>query len=92
MEMRKTLLPTLFCLAVLSAIKGCIPVEDFGEYWEKGTIDPVLEGHWKQLEVEFRSEENYLSFVKSGDHYVCEFSAAFFMPKTYPRQAFGPKP
>ncbi|MBW8041752.1 MAG: carboxypeptidase regulatory-like domain-containing protein [Planctomycetes bacterium] len=83
--MRKTLLRTLFFLGVLFAVKGCIPVEDFGEYWEKGIIDPALEGHWKQLDVEFRSEQNYLSFVKSGDHYVCEVSAAFFMPQDMPQ-------
>ena len=85
MEMRQKLLPTILCIALLFAIKGCIPVEDFGEYWEKGAVDPALEGHWKQLDVEFRSEENYLSFVKSGDHYVCEVSSAYFMPQDMPQ-------
>jgi len=85
MAMRKTLLPILLCLAALFAIKGCIPVEDFGGYWEKGIVDPALEGHWKQLEEEFRSEQYYLSFVKSGDHYVCEFGVAFFMPQDMPQ-------
>jgi protocatechuate 3,4-dioxygenase beta subunit len=84
MAMRKKLILTLLSIAFLFVSKGCIPVEDFGEYWQKGIIDQALEGHWKQLDVEFRSEENYLSFVKSGDHYVCEFSSVNFMPKDMP--------
>ena len=36
----------LLCLTVLF-LSSCIPVEDFGIYWDKGIIDPALLGKWK---------------------------------------------
>ena len=28
---------------------SCTPVEDFGTYWDKGFVDPALQGSWKRL-------------------------------------------
>lgn len=55
----------LFCLRSVS----CIPVEDLGEYWVKGVIDPKLEGHWRKMGVKYRSQDQYVSFEKAGTHY-----------------------
>jgi len=66
----------LLCVIVSSTLVffgiGCIPIDDLAGYWDKGIIDPNLEGHWKQLGLQFRSEDNYVSFVKSGEHYLQE--------------------
>ena len=29
-----------------------IPLNDLGEYWNKGSIDPRIEGHWRKQGVE----------------------------------------
>ena len=55
-------------IACLSMI-GCIPVGDFGAYWDKGVLDPDLEGHWKQKGVAFRSQDQYSSFEKVDTYY-----------------------
>ena len=36
------------CLAMV-LLSSCIPVDDFGTYWEKGTIDPALLGRWVEI-------------------------------------------
>jgi hypothetical protein len=30
-------------------LTSCTPVEDFGRYWDKGFVDPALEGSWKKM-------------------------------------------
>ena len=70
--MRLSLTLSISCTLLLFLAGACIPVDDLGEYWDKGTIDPALEGHWRKADVEFRSQDEFLSFVKSGDHYVVE--------------------
>jgi len=37
-------------LAVLTsvAVSSCTPVDSFGAYWDKGIVDPALEGMWKK--------------------------------------------
>jgi len=55
--MRKLLLPVVFSMAISFWASGCIPVEDLGEYWGKGTIDPELEGHWEKT----GKSKNFLS-------------------------------
>lgn len=49
---------------------SCIPIDDLNGYWEKGTIDPELEGDWKLSGVEYPVNDKYMSFVLSDDHYV----------------------
>jgi hypothetical protein len=41
------------CLSIVAVLclSSCIGVEDFGRYWDKGFIDPALEGSWKKLGV-----------------------------------------
>jgi len=71
-------------ILLFSAI-GCIPIDDLAGYWDKGVIDPGLEGHWKQLGMQFRSEDSYISFVKSGDYYLQESNTALFIPDGVPK-------
>lgn len=52
-----------FAVAVL--LSGCIPVDDFKEYWGKGVIDPELEGAWYQSE----SHDLAFTFSRAGDVY-----------------------
>ena len=40
MRMKKLCL----CVAATLAMVSCIPVDDFGTYWDKGVVDPALEG------------------------------------------------
>lgn len=58
----------LFSL-VLFYLFGCIPVDDLGEYWDKGIIDPQLEGSWKLDGVEYPSQNQYLTFSRNKDCY-----------------------
>tara|TARA_B100001989_G_C24542035_1_gene468223 strand:+ start:1831 stop:2451 length:621 start_codon:yes stop_codon:yes gene_type:complete len=37
---------TLILLPTLLLLSACFIIEDFGGYWEKGVIDPALEGYW----------------------------------------------
>ncbi len=69
MVVRKVLAAAIFSIAVLLAAKGCIPVEDMGEYWDKGTIDPALEGAWKEAGAEGADYGQFFLFVKSDDYY-----------------------
>lgn len=36
----------LVCLTLL-CLTACIPVDDFGSFWDKGTVDAALAGTWK---------------------------------------------
>jgi len=36
-------------LLSLAILGGCILVDSFGEYWEKASIDPILEGNWQHV-------------------------------------------
>ena len=72
-----------FTLLLLLA-GACIPVDDLGEYWDTGTIDPAIEGHWKNADEEFRSQDHYISFTKSGDLYLVEFISADGPPNMRP--------
>jgi len=36
------------CLVAVFVLSSCTNVEDFGKYWDKGVIDPALEGSWKK--------------------------------------------
>jgi hypothetical protein len=55
---------------------GCavpIQVKDFGAYWNKGTIDPGLEGSWNGSWIQSepnRMGEVFLTYTKKGDHYL----------------------
>jgi hypothetical protein len=56
---------------------SCTPVEDFGQYWDKGFVDPALEGSWKK---QARPGENpsdipsadMLRFTRNGTSYALQ--------------------
>lgn len=52
------LLPALF-------FAGCMVVEDFGSYWDKGTLDPFVEGRWIS-----NDKKACGSYILEGDHYI----------------------
>ena len=78
-------LSAIVLISLMFLAVGCIPVDDLAGYWDKGVIDPELEGDWKQLGVEFRSEDSYLSFVKSGEYYLQESSIADYIAEDVPK-------
>ena len=68
--MKRFLLPVLAIL-VMSA---CTPVDDFGPYWDKGAIDPGLEGSWKKVGLPGQKRESVpgadmLRFTIDGGSY-----------------------
>lgn len=74
MQLKKILLLTTVLVTIFYS--GCIPVDDISAVWDKATLDPELEGHWKQLGVEYRSQDQYISFVKKDDVYEIEMADA----------------
>jgi hypothetical protein len=46
-----------FCMALL-LLCSCIPVEDFGAYWDKGMIDAALIGKWDEMPAETAAKDN----------------------------------
>lgn len=39
----------LVLILALLCVSACIPVEDFGVYWDKGFIDHALQGKWEEV-------------------------------------------
>jgi hypothetical protein len=37
------------CVASTLFLTSCVPVDEFGTYWDKGFVDPALEGSWMKL-------------------------------------------
>lgn len=68
MPMMKRTLP-LFCLALILILAGCIAVRDFGAYWGAGTIDPVIEGSWDNMQKDTAG----VRFTKMTSMYKMEF-------------------
>lgn len=44
-RLRRHLLPVIALLVLTS----CTSVEDFGAYWDKGVVDPALNGRWQKM-------------------------------------------
>src|SRR5258706_10008229 len=62
------------CLVVILALSSCTTVEDFGLYWNKGFIDPALEGSWKKLVLPGQDPDeipspDLLRFTRNGSSY-----------------------
>lgn len=38
------------CLVAVLVLSSCISVDDFGAYWDKGFVDPALEGTWEKVD------------------------------------------
>ena len=69
-----------FSLLVCALATSCIPIENLGEYWDKGVVDHRLEGHWRKAGVEHRSQDQYVSFKLDGKSYRCITHAAEEVP------------
>jgi hypothetical protein len=57
----------LLCVACL--VGGCIQVEDLGNSWAQGIIDPRLQGAWKSTGEKYAVDTKYISFQRSGNEY-----------------------
>lgn len=55
----------LLFLGLLFFVAGCLKVVDFGVYWDKGFIDPALNGEWKNA----RPNGSGVTFTNQGDMY-----------------------
>jgi hypothetical protein len=58
------------CIAATLVMASCIRVDDFGKYWDKGVVDPALEGTWKNIRLP-RSDikPDALRFTRTGFSY-----------------------
>ena len=54
---------------MMVGLAGCINVDDFGGYWEKGVLDPKLEGTWSFVKGE-NDPEAPIMFIKEDDYYL----------------------
>jgi hypothetical protein len=62
----KRLLPLL----AVFLLAACIPVEDFGAYWEKARVDPALAGRWENVPDPDQQEEKVAyNFIKEDQDY-----------------------
>ncbi len=53
-------------------LTSCIKVGDFGKFWDKGVVDPDLQGKWQTVSMlgkEKGEPMRAVTFKKSGDHY-----------------------
>ena len=63
------------CVAATLAMVSCIPVGDFGTYWNKGVVDPALEGTWRKVRRPGQAPEesnvgpDELRFMRTGSSY-----------------------
>jgi hypothetical protein len=60
-------------VAVLT-LAACTEVDDFGAYWDRGTVDRALAGRWKKIGVAGQASESIptpdlLVFTRSGTSY-----------------------
>jgi len=65
------------CLVAVLALSSCTSVEDFGIYWDKGFIDPALEGTWKKLGLPGQDSNSIPGpdlwrFTRDGSRYSLE--------------------
>ena len=62
------------CVACSLVLTSCVPVDDFGKYWDKGVVDPALEGSWQKLGCAGESPDGTSGrdgwrFTKNGANY-----------------------
>jgi hypothetical protein len=65
------------CLVAILVLSSCTWVEDFGMYWDKGFIDPALEGSWKKLGLPGEDPNDIpgpdlLRFTRNGSSYSAQ--------------------
>jgi hypothetical protein len=64
----------LFPIVAFLALSSCTPVGDFAAYWDKGFVDPALEGRWQKIGIPGEAIDSIpgadqLLFVKNGQSY-----------------------
>jgi hypothetical protein len=67
-----------FVLCFVLLLTACIDVDDYGDYWDKATIDPALEGRWAKVSEEDDSKltnQEYLFTVKNNAYSVQSFKS-----------------
>lgn len=56
----------ILCFAILF-LTSCIPVDDFGAYWNRGTVDANVLGTWQKVEKNKKAE--YVRITDEGGRY-----------------------
>jgi hypothetical protein len=64
----------VFPIVAFLLLSSCTPVSDFGAYWDKGFVDPALEGRWQKIGIPGEALDSIpgsdqLLFVKNGMSY-----------------------
>lgn len=61
----------LLCAMICLVLTSCIDVDDFGGFWEKGVLDPALEGVWAVNDPNGMPDPNgeKLTITKNGNVY-----------------------
>jgi hypothetical protein len=59
----------LLCLAAL-VLSSCIPVDDLGAYWGKGTVDKALLGTWEKIGHEGDKSQRVRITEKDGAYFI----------------------
>ncbi len=67
-QMNRIMIFTLLFFIIF--LSSCIPIDDLGNYWDQGSIDSNLEGAWKMQGVKHPIDDEYISFLLSGNHYL----------------------
>ena len=67
----------LLGLLAILAMSACTPVDDFGSYWDKGSVDPGLEGSWKKVGLPGQKRDSVpgadmLRFAPDGGSYAVQ--------------------
>ena len=62
----KTIKQWQFILLTCLVLVACIDVNDFGVYWKKGTVDPLLKGSWK----DDKNPEECIAYKPNGESYI----------------------
>jgi hypothetical protein len=65
LQMRRFLL----CLVVL-ALSSCLPVHDFGTYWNKGYVDRAVLGNWDVNDSKKKNKTVTVQVTDSGGAYL----------------------
>lgn len=60
-------LKTLFLILSILLLTSCIPVDDFGAYWNKGTVDAAVPGKWQKMEKHKKAE--FVRITDEGGRY-----------------------
>jgi hypothetical protein len=67
----------LFAACLLLLLTSCLEVENYGDYWDKGSIDPSLSGKWLKISETDEVTPTGQSFIftpKDGSYQVQTFS------------------